>query len=115
MFVGDSRVFHRVLATPLCLPCQAQLGLVLTSSLSRPAVVGSPLQVPPTVDNMLESVVALTAGALGLAPESLCNTHRLDVGTSGIVVLAKNPGWAAWFSGLLSNKPGAVVKTYRYV
>jgi hypothetical protein len=62
---------------------------------------------------MLESVVALTAAALALPPDALLTPHRLDVGTSGIVLLAKNPGFACWFSGLLKNKPDAVVKTYR--
>jgi hypothetical protein len=71
------------------------------------------VQVPPTVDNMLESVVFLTATALGLAPDALLTTHRLDVGTSGIVVLAKTQGFAAWFNTLLKNKPDAIVKTYR--
>lgn len=70
-------------------------------------------QVVPTVDNMLESVVALTAAALALPPDALLTPHRLDVGTSGIVLLAKNPGFACWFSTLLKNKPDAVVKTYR--
>lgn len=70
-------------------------------------------QVPPTVDNMLENVVSLTAAALGLPPDALLNTHRLDVGTSGIVTLAKTQGFAAWFNTLLKNKPDAIVKTYR--
>jgi 23S rRNA-/tRNA-specific pseudouridylate synthase len=71
------------------------------------------VQVPPTVDNVLESVVACTARALGLPPGSLLNTHRLDVGTSGVVVLAKTTAFATWFSTLLARKPGAITKTYR--
>jgi hypothetical protein len=62
---------------------------------------------------MLESVVSRTEAVLGLAPGALLTTHRLDVGTSGIVVLAKTQGFAAWFNTLLKNKPDAIVKTYR--
>lgn len=58
-------------------------------------------QVPPTVDNVLESLVACTAGALGLPAGALLNTHRLDAGTSGVVVLAKNSSFASWFNELL--------------
>lgn len=88
--------------------CRVHLTYPLLSHCSPP-----PLQVPPTVDNMLENVVSLTAAALGLPPDALLNTHRLDVGTSGVVLMAKSPGFAAWFSALLKNKPGALVKTYR--
>lgn len=69
---------------------------------------------PPTVDNLLENVVALTASALGLPSDALLNTHRLDVGTSGLVVLARSQAFASWFSALLKNKPDALIKTYRY-
>lgn len=65
------------------------------------------------MDNLLESVVACTAAALGLPPDALLNTHRLDAGTSGVVVLAKTSGFAAWFNLLLKNKPQNVVKVYR--
>lgn len=84
-----------------------------SDSLPDPLLYPPSLQVPPTVDNMLENVGVLTAAALGLPPDALLNTHRLDVGTSGVVVLAKSSAFAAWFTGLLKNKPGFVVKTYR--
>lgn len=73
------------------------------------------LQVPPTVDNILESVVCCTAQALGLPqPHSaLLNAHRLDAGTSGAVVLAKNPSFAHWFSSLLKHKPDNIIKVYK--
>ena len=57
--------------------------------------------------------MSLTAAALGLPPDGLLNTHRLDVGTSGLVVLARSPAFASWFSALLKNKPDTFVKTYR--
>lgn len=99
-FPADERV--RAAHTPRlpCLCCHA------------PRLSGS-CQVVPTVDNMLESVVALTAAALALPADALLTPHRLDVGTSGIVLLAKNPAFACWFSTLLKNKSDAVVKTYR--
>jgi 23S rRNA-/tRNA-specific pseudouridylate synthase len=65
------------------------------------------------VDNLLESVVCCTATALGLPPDALLNTHRLDAGTSGVVVLAKTSSFAAWFNLLLKNKPHNVEKIYR--
>jgi 23S rRNA-/tRNA-specific pseudouridylate synthase len=65
------------------------------------------------VDNLLESVVCCTATALGLPPDALLNTHRLDAGTSGVVVLAKTSSFAAWFNLLLKNKPQNVEKIYR--
>lgn len=38
---------------------------------------------------------------------------RLDAGTSGVVLLAKNSNFAAWFNALLREKPDNVVKMYR--
>eukprot|EP00775_Hariotina_reticulata_P010254 gene10254-10412_t len=71
------------------------------------------VQVPSTVDNVLESVVSCTAAALGLPGYALLNTHRLDAGTSGVVVLAKSSSCAAWFNSLLRHKPDNIVKVYR--
>lgn len=73
------------------------------------------MQVPPTVDNILESLVYCTAHALGLPDPhtALLNTHRLDAGTSGVVVLAKTSQFANWFSSLLKNKAENVVKVYK--
>jgi hypothetical protein len=84
-----------------------------SSLLSAAPPPGCCPQVPPTVDNLLESVVCCTATALGLPPDALLNTHRLDAGTSGVVVLAKTRGFAAWFNLLLKHKPQNVVKIYR--
>jgi hypothetical protein len=65
----------------------------------------TPWQVSPTVDNVLESVAACAAAAVGAPPGSLTGLHRLDAGTSGVVVLGKgDPGFARWFSGLLEGK-----------
>jgi 23S rRNA-/tRNA-specific pseudouridylate synthase len=72
------------------------------------------VQVPPTVDNVLESVVACVGAALSLPPGSLLNTHRLDVGTSGVVLLARSPAFASWFSGLLrADRSAGLLKLYR--
>ncbi|KAI8473509.1 MAG: hypothetical protein J3K34DRAFT_518978 [Monoraphidium minutum] len=66
------------------------------------------VQVSPTVDNLLESVPACAAAALGLPPASLHGLHRLDAGTSGVVVCGKGDlGFTHWFCGLLGEK-GAV-------
>ena len=103
---------------------QQQLGRnKQSSSASAPRSTTSPLpnitlnlchtfrcQVPPTVDNILESVVACTAAALGLGSHQLLNTHRLDAGTSGVVVLARSPQAASAFTKLLQDKQQHVVK-----
>lgn len=57
--------------------------------------------------------MSCVASALGLHPDALSNPHRLDVGTSGVVLLAKTQGFARWFSNALKLKPAVVVKTYR--
>jgi 23S rRNA-/tRNA-specific pseudouridylate synthase len=72
-------------------------------------------QVPPTVDNVLESVVACAATALDLPPQQLLNTHRLDAGTSGVVVLAKSTQAASAFTKLLQDKLQKVVKVTRWM
>ncbi len=68
------------------------------------------LQVPPTVDNCIESVEACTSRALGMPPGSLLTTHRLDAGTSGVVVLAKSSPAASWFQRLLADKQECISK-----
>lgn len=64
------------------------------------------VQVSPTVDNVLESAAACAAAALGLPAGSLHGLHRLDAGTSGIVVLGKGgaAGFAQWFAAQLQDK-----------
>jgi hypothetical protein len=69
-----------------------------------------PAQVPATVDNIRESVVACAGAALGLPPDALLPTHRLDVGTSGVVVLARATPAAHTFQQLLQDKADKVVK-----
>jgi len=82
-------------------------------TLNPPTPPPRPPQVPPTVDNLLENVMSCVASTLGLPPDALSNPHRLDVGTSGVVLLAKTQGFARWFSNALKLKPAVVVKTYR--
>lgn len=51
--------------------------------------------------------------ALGAPAGSLLNTHRLDAGTEGVVVLARSQAFAAAFSKLLRDKTHCLRKTYR--
>ena len=53
-------------------------------------------QVPPTVDNSRESLMAKVEEALGLAAGSLNPPHRLDAGTEGVVVLGKTGDFVRW-------------------
>jgi 23S rRNA pseudouridine1911/1915/1917 synthase len=62
----------------------------------------------PTVDNLHENLVA----ALGrLRAESLHITHRLDVGTQGLIILARNKSFHCFFNRALKEK--RVQKYYR--
>ncbi|GLI70830.1 hypothetical protein VaNZ11_015834, partial [Volvox africanus] len=79
-------------------------------------VVNKPpgLQVPPTVDNVQESLLACVEKALSLKPGSLHPAHRLDAGTEGVVVLARDAAFASYFRGLMANKfQHAVRKQYK--
>ncbi|GAX73037.1 hypothetical protein CEUSTIGMA_g489.t1 [Chlamydomonas eustigma] len=78
-------------------------------------VVNKPpgLQVPPTVDNVRESVCAKVEEALGLGYGSLAPGHRLDTGTEGLVILTKTAEFARWFHAIMKNKGDHVRKTYR--
>ncbi|GFR52274.1 hypothetical protein Agub_g14809, partial [Astrephomene gubernaculifera] len=79
-------------------------------------VVSKPpgVQVPPTVDNVRESLLACVEGALSLPPGSLLPAHRLDAGTEGVVVLARTPAFAAHFRQIMGEKAKhAVRKRYR--
>ncbi|GLC57983.1 hypothetical protein PLESTB_001301600 [Pleodorina starrii] len=79
-------------------------------------VVNKPagLQVPPTVDNVQESLLACVEKALSLPPGSLAPAHRLDAGTEGVVVLSRNPQFATYFRGLMAHKEQhSVRKQYR--
>ncbi|KAG2423864.1 hypothetical protein HXX76_015022 [Chlamydomonas incerta] len=79
-------------------------------------VVSKPpgLQVPPTVDNVQESLLACVERALSLPGGMLQPAHRLDAGTEGVVVLVRDsPAFAAYFRGLMAEKSDRVRKTYR--
>ncbi|KAG2432348.1 hypothetical protein HYH02_012922 [Chlamydomonas schloesseri] len=81
-------------------------------------VVSKPpgLQVPPTVDNVQESLLACVERALSLPGGVLQPAHRLDAGTEGVVVLVRDsPIFAAYFRGLMADKATSdrVRKTYR--
>ncbi|PNW76757.1 hypothetical protein CHLRE_11g474850v5 [Chlamydomonas reinhardtii] len=81
-------------------------------------VVSKPpgLQVPPTVDNVQESLLACVERALSLPAGTLQPAHRLDAGTEGVVVLVRDsPAFAAYFRGLMADKATSerVRKTYR--
>ncbi|GIL60233.1 hypothetical protein Vafri_14874 [Volvox africanus] len=79
-------------------------------------VVNKPpgLQVPPTVDNVQESLLACVEKALSLEPGSLHPAHRLDAGTEGVVVLARDAAFASYFRALMADKAQhAVRKQYK--
>ncbi|KXZ44494.1 hypothetical protein GPECTOR_67g335 [Gonium pectorale] len=79
-------------------------------------VVSKPpgLQVPPTVDNVQESLLACVERTLSLAPGSLNPAHRLDAGTEGIVVLTRTSSFASYFRELIGNKAqSGIRKQYR--
>jgi 23S rRNA-/tRNA-specific pseudouridylate synthase len=62
------------------------------------------IQVPPTVDNLRESLLAKVEEALG-GKCTLTPPHRLDVGTSGVVFLSKNHRFSSYFQKqVLANK-----------
>ena len=61
------------------------------------------VSVPPSVDNLGECCVAAAGAALN-APLRI--THRLDVGTSGVLVLAKTKAFAAYFNTRMASKGG---------
>lgn len=101
-----------VMSCPLPCPACSSCPLVACheQSYGRPCCIVLHPQVPPTVDNVLESVLYCTEQALQLPANMLLTTHRLDVGTSGVVVLAKTPSFAAWFCKVIQNKTGQVNK-----
>lgn len=68
----------------------------------------SGLPVPATVDNIQENIAALVARATG---EEVFVTHRLDMGTSGLLVLAKNKKAQSFLNQKLMQ--GEVQKFYR--
>lgn len=81
-------------------------------------VVSKPpgLQVPPTVDNVQESLLACVERALSpaLPPGTLRPAHRLDAGTEGVVVAARSSAFAAYFRELMADKgKHAVRKRYK--
>lgn len=68
-------------------------------------VVNKPAGVPvvPTVDNLVECVLACAAEAVG-HPRALACTTRLDVCTEGVVVLAKSSEFAGHFNALIQGR-----------
>lgn len=68
----------------------------------------SGLPVPATVDNLHENIAALLAQATG---HDIHVTHRLDMGTSGLLILAKNKNAQAAINKSLMQ--GEVQKFYR--
>lgn len=71
------------------------------------------VQVTPTVDNVLESCLAMGAQAVQ-RQEPLLITHRLDTCTEGVLVLGKTVEFVRGFNSLMQI-PGAVSKLYRAV
>eukprot|EP00798_Chlamydomonas_sp_ICE-L_P024182 gene24182-9772_t len=71
--------------------------------------------VPPTVDNIQESLMSKIEEVLGLPPTTLAPPHRLDVGTEGVMVLSKTSDFARRFQAILKEKYDASVmrKLYR--
>lgn len=69
------------------------------------------VQAVATVDNTAECVTACVAAALGIETP-LRAAHRLDEGTSGVLVLAKSSAAAARFQRLMTDR-SKVKKHYR--
>lgn len=80
-------------------------------------VVNKPsgVQCMPTVDNSQDCLTTAVQRALRL--ETLLNTHRLDEGTEGVLVLAKTRGFARYFQMLLAHnhKDGSSDRSIRKV
>lgn len=72
-------------------------------------VLNKPAGIPchPTVDNKVENLVFALSQTRG---EDLFVTHRLDVGTSGLLILARNKEFQRYFNRLLSEQK--VTKIY---
>lgn len=70
----------------------------------------SGIPVHATVDNICDNLIACLQTRLGI---KLYVTHRLDIATSGLIVLAKTPQFQAHFNSLL--KSGKVEKEYRAI
>lgn len=68
----------------------------------------SGLPVPATVDNILENIASLAARELN---QNIFVTHRLDMGTSGLLILAKNKQTQSQINSQL--KEGQIKKQYR--
>lgn len=68
----------------------------------------SGIPVHSTVDNIRDNLIEILQRRLGL---KLFVTHRLDIATSGLIVLAKTPEFQAAFNSLLRS--GKVEKKYR--
>lgn len=73
-------------------------------------VIDKPSGLPthPTVDNLFQNALTLTQSSL---KQTLFLTHRLDVGTSGCLLFAKNPLAQTHFNQLLMEQK--VKKYYR--
>jgi 23S rRNA-/tRNA-specific pseudouridylate synthase len=51
-----------------------------------------------------------TCQVLGMPPEALLTTHRLDAGTEGVLVLAKTSQFARFFNEMLRDKQDRIRK-----
>jgi len=68
------------------------------------------IPVHATVDNIQDNLVAIAKNKLGL---DLLVTHRIDVPTQGLVLMAKTPAFQSIFNRLLLE--GKVIKRYRAI
>eukprot|EP00803_Ostreobium_quekettii_P008954 evm.model.scf_2596.4 EVM.evm.TU.scf_2596.4 scf_2596:15058-16225(+) len=70
------------------------------------------VQVVPRVDNRLECLMYWAAGRLGLEEGGLLPVHRLDLGTEGLVVMARSEATARHLCGVMRDR-AHVRKCYR--
>lgn len=115
--IGDEDIwihqgqYLRVHTKPRRFPLEKRAGSVeLVFENTNFVIVNKPHGLPchPTVDNLQENLLA--EWALKYPDKPLFLTHRLDVPTSGLLVLAKNAQAQTAFNGLL--KSGQLKKTY---
>ena len=102
--------YLRIHSKPRRFPTDFEWGQRLIDVRPEFVVVNKPAGIPchPTVDNLKENLLNTLSGYLG---HPLYITHRLDVGTSGLIVLAKTKNFQTHFNSML--KTGAVKKNYR--
>lgn len=102
--------YLRIHSMPRRYPRPAQLEQRILWEDARYLLIDKPAGVPchPTLDNGVENLLSWLRELRG--PEVFI-THRLDVGTSGLLIYAKDPRAAAAFNKLLLNS--RVEKVYR--